>query len=88
MLLPDQEQAAVSIWRRATAFALTHQPVIGFSIEEAYLAQRVTIAADFETIPSEVDEKLQAAGCKVERLSLLPQQKSACFQPASNNKNV
>jgi hypothetical protein len=78
LLLPSQEQAAVPLWRRASAFALTHQPVVGFSVEEACLARRVTIAADFHAIPAEVEDKLQAAGCQVERLSLLPQRKSAC----------
>lgn len=78
LLLPDHEATAVPIWRRASAFALTHQPVVGFSVEEACLAQRVTIAADFEAIPAEVDQKLRATGCQVERLSLLPQKKSAC----------
>ncbi|MFP3854551.1 MAG: hypothetical protein ACLFWD_09690 [Anaerolineales bacterium] len=78
LLLPPEEEHAVPVWRKATAFALTHQPVVGFSVKEACLAKRVTIAADTNLIPAEVDTKLEAAGCQVERLSLLPTRKSCC----------
>ncbi|HEX9798369.1 MAG TPA: hypothetical protein VGA52_15415 [Anaerolineales bacterium] len=78
LLLPSAERYAVPVWRYASAFALTKRPVIGFSSEEAVLARHVSIAGDERGIPLEVDEQLRAAGCHVQRLSVLPASKSAC----------
>ncbi len=44
-------------------------PTIGFSLEEAALAERVTIGGDQNTIPEDALESLRYAGCSVERLS-------------------
>jgi hypothetical protein len=42
---------------------------IGFSANEAKLAENVTIVGGPEGIPAEVDQMLRASGCKVDRLS-------------------
>lgn len=78
LLLPRQELEAVPAWRRASAFAVTHRPVVGFSPQEAMHAAQVTIAAGHDLISSEVEASLRAAGCRVQRLTLLPNRKSAC----------
>ncbi|NIR97197.1 MAG: hypothetical protein GWO39_03660, partial [Gammaproteobacteria bacterium] len=51
LLLPTEESQAVPAWRKASAFALTHRPVVGFSPTEAALAEQVTIAAGPDVIP-------------------------------------
>lgn len=85
LLLPAEEGRAIPAWRRATAFALTHRPVVGFSPREAAMAEQVTIAAGPEVISSEVEERLRTAGCRVQRLSLMPSRKSACNRPISQD---
>jgi hypothetical protein len=42
---------------------------IGFSVEEAKAARRVTIVGGSTGVPAEVEEILRAAGCQVERLA-------------------
>jgi N-acetylmuramoyl-L-alanine amidase len=42
---------------------------IGFSVEEAKLAKNVTIVGGSGGIPDTVDQRLRAAGCKVDRLA-------------------
>ena len=42
---------------------------IGFSADEAKLAKYVTIVGGSGGVPAEVDDKLRAAGCKVDRLA-------------------
>ena len=86
LLLPTSEELAVPVWRHASAFALSQRPVIGFCADEAALARQVSIAGDERAIPLNVDERLRAAGCRVQRLSLLPASKSAC--PPDPTKNA
>lgn len=84
LLLPQGDQAAVPAWRSATAFALTHQPVVGFSAAEAAMAKQVTLAGGTDLISEEVETLLRSAGCVVQRVTLLPQRKSACqCQPSA-----
>jgi hypothetical protein len=78
LLLPKEDETAIPTWRRATAFALTHQPVVGFSAAEAAMAKQVTIAGGTDSISEEVEALLRSAGCDVQRVSLLPLRKSAC----------
>ncbi|MGA9532955.1 MAG: hypothetical protein WBR18_09590 [Anaerolineales bacterium] len=78
LLLPKENQAAIPAWRNATAFALTHQPVVGFSAAEAAMARQVTIAGGTDLISDEIESLLRSAGCSVQRLTLMPQRKSAC----------
>jgi hypothetical protein len=85
LLLPKVDQAAIPAWRNATAFALTHQPVVGFSAAEAAMARQVTIAGGTDVISDEVESLLRSAGCTVQRLTLLPRRKSAC-RPDSTSR--
>lgn len=82
LLLPQGDQVAVPAWRSATAFALTHQPVVGFSPAEAAMAKQVTIAGGVDVISEEIEALLSSAGCVVQRVTLLPQRKSACQCPS------
>ena len=50
-------------------FVKKHQPTIGFSIEEAIKAKRVTIVGGLETFPEEKANELRSAGCIVDRIS-------------------
>lgn len=88
LLLPEEETQAVPAWRNASAFALAHRPVVGFSPQEAAHAEQVTIAGDHELISSEVENTLRAAGCQVQRLTLLPTRKSACDSARGSETSV
>ena len=50
-------------------FLQKHHPTTGFSLQEAALAQRVTIYGEASYLQEEAYQILQGAGCKVERLS-------------------
>jgi hypothetical protein len=43
-------------------------PTIGFSLEEARLASRVTVVGSLQVFPEELLESLRAAGCQVDRI--------------------
>jgi hypothetical protein len=45
-------------------------PTLGFSLEEAVLAERVSVAGDETTFPEDVLGKLRIAGCMVDRLNI------------------
>ncbi len=49
-------------------FVQKHRPTIGFSVEEARLAARVTVLGGEREFPPAVLESLRAAGCQVERI--------------------
>lgn len=83
LLLPPEESKAIPAWRRASAFAVTHRPVVGFSADEAAHAEKVTIAGGHDLVSAATERALQAAGCQVQRLTLLPTRKSAC-QPGES----
>lgn len=87
LLLPTSQELAVRAWRQATAFALTEQPVVGFDPEEARSARQVTLAGDVEAIPTDIEDRLLASGCQVQRMSFLPRRKSACEHPPSAEKS-
>jgi hypothetical protein len=44
-------------------------PTVGFSLEEAKLAHRVTVIGNSQGVSDEVISQLQAAGCRVERIA-------------------
>jgi hypothetical protein len=50
------------------SFLQKHKPTIGFSIEEAAIARRVTIFGDQATFPDTLVAKLVSSGCQVERI--------------------
>ncbi len=86
LLLPPEESNAIPAWRRASAFAVTHRPVVGFSPDEAAHAEKVTIAGGLDLVPATTERTLQAAGCQVQRLTLLPTRKSACRPGESDDR--
>ena len=45
-----------------------YQPTVGFSIEEAALARRVTIAGKLTSIPDEQLKILEQAGCAIDEI--------------------
>ena len=49
-------------------FVEEHHPTIGFSISEASMASKVTIAGNENSFSDDVVELLQDAGCAVQRL--------------------
>jgi hypothetical protein len=44
-------------------------PTVGFSLEEAKLARRVTVIGNSQGVSSEAVSQLEAAGCRVERIA-------------------
>ena len=53
----------------ARPFIRKYRPVIGFSLNHAYLAERVTVVGGVEQFPETALENLRSAGCRVERIS-------------------
>lgn len=73
LLLPASVGASwLHEWSHLADFASAHRPSIGFSLDEARLAQHVTIAGDEDIFPLEVEQDLRAAGCRVERILARP----------------
>jgi len=64
LLLPE------ATWplQEAAAFIAQHQPTIGFSLAEAMLAQRVTLAGGLQAFSDATLRELIQAGCQVENL--------------------
>ncbi len=64
LLLPD------ATWplQQAAAFIAQHQPTIGFSLAEAMLAQRVTLAGGLQAFSDATLRELIQAGCQVQSL--------------------
>jgi hypothetical protein len=50
-------------------FVRKHHPTIGFSVEEACLAQQVTILGNAQSIPEVDEDRLKSCGCQVSRIS-------------------
>jgi hypothetical protein len=50
-------------------FIKKHQPTVGYSLEEAAYAAKVTIIGNHHSFPEESLEALRKAGCQVERIS-------------------
>ncbi len=73
LLLPSSAGASwLQEWSHLADFASAHRPSIGFSLDEARLAQRVTIAGGEDIVPRAVEQDLRAAGCHVERILAQP----------------
>ena len=53
----------------ARPFIRKYRPMIGFSLNYAFLAERVTVVGDDEQFPESALEQLRNAGCRVERIS-------------------
>jgi hypothetical protein len=70
ILLPSYEWG-VSDWHLDVVkpYVKKYQTTIGFSIEEAKHAARVTVIGNTQSIPEETVDQLRLAGCLVERIS-------------------
>lgn len=63
-----EDQWAVEEWRAAERYVGQFRVTMGFSVDDAMYAEYVTLIGDFNRIPREVEARLRAAGCKVERI--------------------
>ena len=70
ILLPSYEWG-VSDWHLDVVkpFVKKYQTTIGFSIDEAKHAARVTVIGNTQSIPEDTVDQLRLAGCLVERIS-------------------
>jgi hypothetical protein len=70
LLLPKYEWG-VSDWHLEASkpFILKHQPTVGFSINEARLAVKVTVVGGEQSFSEDALTQLRNAGCQVERIS-------------------
>ncbi len=63
------EEWAVRDWLNAINYIGVFRPTVGFSPEDAAQAQFVTIVGGSSGVSEEVENKLRAAGCQVERIT-------------------
>jgi hypothetical protein len=68
MFGPPEDGATQANMIIALGYILKFKPAFGFKIEEAALADRVTIIGGVEQIPYEVQDQLEEAGCWVHRI--------------------
>lgn len=70
LLIPGSEWG-VSDWYLEVIkpFVKKHRPTVGFSIEEAAQAARVTVVGNALNYPEDLIERLQKAGCIVEQIN-------------------
>lgn len=70
LLLPTYEWG-IADWHLEAIrpFIKRHRPVVGFSLEEAALAEQVTVIGGLQSFSDEALEKLAHAGCRVERIA-------------------
>lgn len=57
----------VQLWNAIAPPIMSTRATVGFSVEEAKQAKRVTIIGDYETIPDSIDAELRASGAAIER---------------------
>lgn len=65
---PDSPQTHANLII-ALGYILRFKPAFGFKVEEAVLAERVTIIGGPEVISPEVQERLEDAGCWIQRIA-------------------
>jgi hypothetical protein len=69
LLFPPAEAGrSVEEWDQARHYIRRFRPTCGFSLEEAMLAEYVTIVGGPLGITSQEERRIRAAGCKVERI--------------------
>jgi hypothetical protein len=56
-------------WTNARNYVGRFRPAAGFSVSDASHAQYVTIVGGALGVPKQVEDRLRAAGCKVERIA-------------------
>lgn len=62
------EANLASVLQKHSSFILQHHPTIGFSIDEARLANRITLAVAAEKVPEDLLNTLQKQGCQIDWL--------------------
>ena len=69
LILPAYEWG-ITDWHlnAARPFIRKYRPMIGFSLNYAVLAERVTVVGDTDQFPEKALEDLRSAGCRVERI--------------------
>lgn len=69
VLIPDCHEDLLAYYMETLrGFFLKHKPVMGFCIEEALLAHRITVVGDIQQYPAGTLEKLLSSGCQVEHI--------------------
>ena len=70
LLLPQYDWG-VSEWHLQVTqpFILKHHPTVGFSVDEACLADQVTVVGGAQSYPPDALDKLRLAGCQVRQVS-------------------
>lgn len=72
VLLPQRQyEHYEQSWKTIGPYALDTQPVVGFSPQEALLADQVTLLGDEAVISKEIEDQLGASGCIVKRYAEL-----------------
>lgn len=70
LLLPPGDLAYLGRWfTRLLPYIQKHNPTVGFSLDEAFLAVRVTVAGNPRHYADEAVKLLKEKGCVVERIS-------------------
>jgi hypothetical protein len=70
LLLPAGDLPYLGRWfTRLLPYIQKHNPTIGFSLDEAFLAIRVTVAGNQGFYPDEILQQLRDKGCQVERIN-------------------
>ncbi|GIV66071.1 MAG: hypothetical protein KatS3mg047_0464 [Bellilinea sp.] len=64
----NKENHLASVFQKYSTFILQNQPTIGFSLDEARLANRITLAVPPDQVPQDILEILQKQGCQIDWL--------------------
>lgn len=69
VLIPDCHEDLLAYYMDTLrGFFLKYKPAVGFSIEEALLANKITVVGDIQQYPAGTLEKLLSSGCQVEHM--------------------
>jgi hypothetical protein len=68
LLWQTTSQWAVEEWRGAEAYVGQFRPTLGFSVDDALHAEHVTIVGGPWGVSTDIEARLRAAGCQVERI--------------------
>lgn len=69
LYLGDTNEATLaSVFQKHSSFILQQHPTIGFSLNEARLANRITLAVKPDQVPEDLLASLQKQGCQIEWL--------------------
>ncbi|MEN6300759.1 MAG: hypothetical protein ABFD51_12770 [Anaerolineaceae bacterium] len=69
VLIPDCHEELLAYYMDTLrGYFLKHKPALGFSVDEALLADKITVIGDIQQYPAGTLEKLLSSGCQVEHL--------------------